>query len=246
MLKQIYRILFLSAGALLFMAITPSASAISSSPNYQINEDFVGPGGNLDASSPNYQLESGQSSVGNGGVGDSSSTNFAAQSGSTTTADPRLSCSLGTSSLNFGALSTAATVSGTATFSVLNYTSYGYVVNILGSPPSSGSHTLNGLNSNASSTVGTEQFGINLKANTTPSVGADPVQTPSGTFSFGAPSANYGTANSYRYVSGETIASSVKSSGQTDYTISYIINTATTTPGGTYSGSQTILCTGTY
>jgi hypothetical protein len=224
-----------------------SVNAQGASSNFRIDESFIGPGGNLESNSTNYQLDPGQSSVGNsGGVGESSSTNHTAQAGSTTTADPRLSCSVNTSSLNFGALSTSATVSSTATFSVLNYTSYGYNVSLIGSPPSNGSHALDALSSNSASIIGTEQFGLNLKDNATPNIGTEPVQVPSSTFSFGGPTSNYGTADSFRYVAGEAVATAPKSSGQTDYTVSYIINTAVTTPGGKYSGNQALLCTGTY
>lgn len=222
-------------------------AAQGSSSNFRIDESFVGPGGNLESNSSNFKLDPGQSSLGNsGGVGEGSSTNYTAQSGSTTTSDPRLSCGVNTSSLNFGALSNSATITSTATFSVLNYTSYGYNVTILGNSPNNGGHQIAAMSSNAASFIGSEQFGINLKDNSTPDIGAEPVQTPSGTFSFGVPTANYGTANSFRYVPGEAIATAPKSSGQTDYTVSYIINTAVTTPGGKYAGNQTLLCTGTY
>ena len=239
--------LIIVATFLVVMGLVGGADAATNSNNYRIDEDFIGPGGQLESNSANYKLDSGQSSAGNaGGVGESASTNFQTQSGSTTTSDPRLSCSLGSSSLNFGGLSTSVTATGTATFSVLNYTSYGYVVNILGTPPTNGSHTLSALASNAPSATGSEQFGINLRDNSTPNIGVDVVQVPSGTFSFGAPTTNYNIVNSFRYVNGESIASSVKTSGQTDYTMSYIINASTTTPGGAYMGNQTILCTGTF
>jgi hypothetical protein len=224
-----------------------SVNAQGASSNFRIDESFIGPGGNLESNSPNYQLDPGQSSVGNsGGVGESSSANHTVQAGSTTTSDPRLSCLVNTSSLNFGALSTGATVSSTATFSVLNYTSYGYNVSLIGSPPSNGSHDLNALATNSTSIIGTEQFGLNLKDNATPDIGTEPVQVPSSSFSYGGPTANYGITDSFRYVAGEAVATAPKSSGQTDYTISYIINTAVTTPGGKYSGNQALLCTGTY
>lgn len=225
---------------------SPQASAESASNNYRINESFIGPGGNLESGSANYQLETGQSSLGNTGVGESSSSQFSTQSGVTNTADPRLSCVVNSSALNFGALSHAATTTAMASFSVLNYTSYGYNVSILGTPPTNGGHTLNAMSSTAPSSVGTEQFGINLKDNATPDVGTEAVQVPSGTFSFGTAANNYDTPDQFRYVNGETIASAPKSSGQTDYTVSYIINASTTTPGGKYTGSQTLLCTGTY
>lgn len=223
------------------------AGAQGSSTNYRIDESFIGPGGNLESSSSSYSLDPGQESVGNaGGAGESSSTSYQAQSGASTTNDPRLICTVNSGNLDFGGLSTSVTVSAEATFSVLNYTAYGYNVTILGNPPNNGGHTLAALSSNAASMVGTEQFGINLKDNATPDIGAEAVQVPDGTFSFGAAATNYNTADSYRYVPGETIATAGQTSGQTDYTISYIINTATTTPGGSYSGSQALLCTGTY
>ena len=139
----------LFAACLILLSLA-GAGAQGSSNNFRIDESFVGPGGNLESNSSNYQLDPGQSSVGNsGGVGEGSSTNYNIQSGSTTTSDPRLSCAVNTSSLNFGALSNSATVSSTATFSVLNYTAYGYNVTILGNPPNNGSHTLAAMSSMA-------------------------------------------------------------------------------------------------
>lgn len=214
------------------------------SPTYKIEESYIGPGGAIESSSPNYQ---GSSTTGDIGTGESRSTNFRQQSGFNTTNDPRLSVVINTSSVNFGSLSTSVATTRTSTFSVLNYTSYGYSVYTVGSPPSNGSHTLTGINPTAASVVGTEQFGINLKANTSPTTfGANPVQVPSTDFSFGASSTNYNTANNYRYVAGEKIAEATETSGQTNYTISYIVNVATTTPGGQYSGAQGIVVVATY
>ena len=228
-----------------FMPVVRAQS--SQSPNYQIDESFIGPGGTLESGSTNFQTAPGGQSIGNtGGTGDSGSTNYQAQSGATTTSDPSLACITNTSSANFGTLSSSVVATATATFSVLNYTSYGYIVQVIGSVPSSGSHTLNNLSSNAASTPGTEQFGINLVDNSSPNIGADPAQIPNSNFSYGEAANNYDTPNSFRYVQGETIALAPKTSGQTDYTISYIINIANTTPGGEYSGSQVLVCTGTY
>lgn len=221
-----------------------AAAQSASSPNYQVDESFIGNGGAVDSSSANY---SATESVGDTAVGEGSSTNFQAQSGAQTTNEPRLAFTVGTSTLNFGALSTSATATATSTFSVLNYTSYGYVVQTLGTPPSSGAYTLAAMASTGPSVIGTEQYGINLVANTSPATfGANPSQVPSGTFSSGAAASGYSTTNNFRYVNGETIASASASSGQTDYTISYIINAATSTPGGTYTGTQSLICTGTY
>jgi hypothetical protein len=221
--------------------------AQGASNGYRIDESFIGPGGRLESGSTNFLLAPGQQSTGNIGVGESGSNNFGVQSGSTTTNDPSLACSVGASNINFGNFSTTVTSTATATFSVLNYTAYGYNVAIIGNTPSNGSHNLTGMNPTAASSTGTEQFGINLVANNAPTTfGANPVQVPDNTFSFGTASANYGTTDNYRYVPGETIATAPRSSGQTDYTISYVVNVSNLTPGGDYTGGQTLVCTGTY
>lgn len=215
-----------------------------SSTSYKINESYIGPGGSLNSSSPGYKESS---TVGDTATGNSSSSGYQTNSGGNTTSDPRLSMVVNTSSINFGGLSTAVAKTATSSFAVLNYTSSGYVVFTVGDPPSNGSHVLTGINPTAASQVGVEQFGINLQANTSPiSFGADPVQVPSGSFSFGAASSGYNSANTFRYVNGEGVAGSVKTSGETDYTISYIVNVATTTPGGSYTGGQALVVVGTY
>jgi hypothetical protein len=241
---------FLVALSLPF-AVRTLVGAQGASNNFRIDESFIGPGGNLDSSSTSFQLQSGQQSLGNIGVGSGASSSFQVQNGLITTPDPTLSCVINTASVPLGSFSTAVTASGTATFSVLNYTSYGYVVSVIGNPPSTSGHTLTNLGSNAGSSVNTEQFGINLTTNNVPTAspsvfGLDPVQQPDNSFSFGNIAANYDTSNSFRYNNGETIASATKSSGQTDYTISYIVNVSNSTPGGTYTGDQAIVCTGTY
>jgi hypothetical protein len=56
--------------------------------------------------------------------------------------------------------------------------------------------------------------------------------------------AGYNTCGLFKYVKGDTIASSSKSSGETDYTISYIFNISPTTPGGTYSMNHVLVAVG--
>jgi hypothetical protein len=227
------------------MSLLSAASAFAiSSTNYIIDEDFVGGGGTVDSSSPSY---SAQDSIGATAVGDSESANNRLQSGATTTDDPMLEFSVSTTSVSLGALMTSLTRTGTASFSVRNYTSSGYVVQVIGAPPSNGSHTLTNMASSAASSQGTEQFGINVVANTSPETfGSNPVQVPSADFSFGTAASGYDTANAFKYNSGDTIALATESSGQTDYTMAYITNISTATPGGNYTGTQTLVCTGTY
>jgi len=213
----------------------------SKSTNFTIDESVVGVGSMNIGSSANYQAVN---STGNIAIGNSASGNYQVEAGATTTPDPALSFIVNNGNINFGSFTPSAATVTTATFSVINYTSFGYVVQIVGNPPDNNGHTIPAMATTDSSHIGTEQFGINLVANTLPvSVGANP---DNGSFGFGVADANYGTSNQYRYVSGETIASAPKSSGRTDYTISYLINVAGLTPGGQYSSNQTIIITGTY
>lgn len=211
------------------------------SPNYKFDEPSVGTDGMFNSSSTSYQT---LQSTGSDVVGNSSSTNLQVEAGSTTTADPTLSFAVLTYNPAFGAFSPTVTSTTTSTFSVIDYTSYGYAVQIIGTPPTNGAHTITAMSATGASSIGTEQFGINLVANTSPATfGANP---NNGSFGFGTAAANYNTTNNYRYVSGETIASAPKSSGETIYTISYIVNVSSITPGGQYSSNQSIVCTGTY
>lgn len=231
-------------GVFVVLCLAPGPVFAVSSNSYQIQEDFVGGGGNARSTSNSYIS---QDAIGGAAAGDAAGTAYRTQSGTPTTPDPTLTMSVDTSSVNMGALSTSLTRTGTATFSVLNYTSYGYIVQTIGSPPNNGAYTLSGMASTAASAVGTEQFGINLKANTSPATfGAEAQQIPSNAFSFGTAATGYNTANQFKYVAGNTIASAPKSSGKTTYTISYIINMSNNTPGGSYSGKQTLVVTGTY
>lgn len=211
------------------------------SQNYILNESAIGTNEMQDSSSTSFQ---GSSSTGFFAIGDASSSNYQIGTGTKTTNDPTLSFSVNTANVIFNSFTpTAATVS-TATFSVKNYTSYGYAVQISGDPPSNNGHTLPAMDIVGSSEAGTEQFGINLVANTSPSsVGANP---DNGQFGFGSVTADYSTPNQFKYTDGDIIALAPKSSGETNYTITYLINVNPTTPGGQYVSSQTLIVTGTY
>ena len=144
--------------------------------------------------------------------------------------------------INLGDLATTSTGSGTTTFNVKSYLASGYNVYIDGTSPKSSSSgiPLTTMSTAATSQAGIEQFGINLRQNTSPAIGADVVQVPSNIFSFGAPTTAYGTVNNFKYVAGDVIARSTSSSGETDYTMSMIANIATTTRSGIYSGRLVI------
>lgn len=223
-----------------FGAVSVSAT-FPQSPNYRLDESTVGAGGVIQSNSTNYQSSTAASDI---AVGEAASANYQIHSGSKTTNDPTLSFAIETAAPSFGSFSPSSTAVSTATFSVTNYTSHGYVVQIAGTPPTNGSHTLPPMTTTEPAQAGIEQFGINLVANTLPtSFGSNPDH---GEFGVGSAAPNYGTPNEFRFVTGETIAVAPKSSGKTVYTLSYIANVDSLTPGGQYKSKQTIVVTGTY
>ena len=231
---------------LLFTLLAGSASAQYSSTNYQTNEVFFGSGGELSQTSPSY---SAQSSVGELGVGNSASTSYQVQAGFNTTQQPFLEFVVTGSNIDLGYLNTVTATTATGTFSVRAWNSGGYVVRTQSNPPlntAGSSHTMAAPSSATASAPGTEQFGINLVANSSPSVGADPAQVPNSTFSFGAAATGYNTTNLFKYVKGDTIAQSTKSTSITNYTISYIFNISTATPAGKYTFTHILVATATY
>lgn len=230
----------------------------SSSANYGINEDDITNGSGFGSASANYSelgIDDGGSSLGDSAVGNSASANYQSNSGFNTTAQPSLTFVINTTTVNLGTLSTSAKSTGTATFNVKDFSSYGYVVQVLGTAPTYGGHALTALTTDTASSAGTEQFGVNTVANSG-AIGADPVQVPASGFSYGVAgdgvTGTFGTTRPYtipdkwRFVSGETIASSPKTSGETDYTMTLMTNISALTPGGGYTGTLTLVATGTY
>jgi len=235
-----------SGQILLILLLTPSVvhAAQSSSSNYQVNEVFFGSGGELNACSSNYCSKQ---SAGETVVGGSSSANYQARGGFNTNRDPYIEFTVSNTNLNLGVLSKTSTATANATFSVKTYLAYGYSVVNSSDPPTYGSYIMKNLTIPTASTVGTEQFGINLAANTIPTTfGANATQNPSNTFSFGQVAASYSSPNYFLYNKGDTIAYSTSSSGFTDYTLSYIFNIGPGTPGGFFNFSHVIVATGTY
>src|SRR5579871_1176176 len=232
MAKKLPRMVF----PLIVLGLTlmpPLAMAQSSSPNYQVNEYIVGGGGELQLQSSHY---SARATAGELGVGNISSPNFQANAGFNTTDEPLLEVTVNGGTIDLGTLTKNTVSANTMTFSVRNYLSSGYLVQIGGTPPknNSGGHALNNMSSAAASSPGTEQFGVNLTTNnlTGPGAfGADPAQIPDSTFGFGAAASGYNTTNQFKYIQGATVAQSTKSSGTTLYTLSIIANISTVTPG---------------
>jgi len=130
----------------------------------------------------------------------------------------------------------------------------GYNITIAGPTLTSGSNTVPAMTVAAASTRGVRQFGLNLKANTsgasTPAIGTEVSLPANGTTLKGQAAAGYNTVDTFKFVSGDSVANSANGgAGPTDsqiYTSSYIVNVSGGQPTGTYVSTLTYVCTATF
>jgi hypothetical protein len=136
----------------------------------------------------------------------------------------------------------AASTSGTSVMAASTNGSSGYSITVSGTTLTCGTcvgtPTIPALAVQTASTTGTSQFGVNLKSNATPSVGAN--VTGSGS---GVPTTNYGTADQFRYVSGDSVSSASAATNANTFTVSYIVNVSGSQAAGPYSATFTYTAT---
>jgi hypothetical protein len=245
--------LLISGASVAMVHATCSPDVQTCSSGYGVNEVFFGSGGELNACSSGSTGYCSKQSAGELTVGNTKGTDYQAQAGFNTDRYPSLTFIVNAADIDLGKLTPGTTAYTTTTFSVKSYLSSGYVVQTMGNPPTNGGHQLAPITTAAASNPSTEQFGINLVKNQTTcptpapfNFGADPAQNPGTTFGFGYAAAGYNTCGKFQYNATDAIAASNSSSGETDYTISYIFNTTSITPGGTYTMNQTLVATATY
>ncbi|HEY4160634.1 MAG TPA: hypothetical protein VGM08_01075 [Candidatus Saccharimonadales bacterium] len=225
-----------------------AATQTSNSTHYSVTETQFGGGSVQKQCGTQYCAKS---SAGDTTVGSASSDNYSAQFGSNTTSEPLLEVVVTGGSQDMGVLDDTHTGTATEGIKVRNYLSNGYALYIAGAAPSQGSHQLNTPGTPTASAQGTEQFGINLADNGNPDIGANLLQVPSGSTSFGqvvssndtlagtnpnSDGAYFNISDLFMYKDGDVVAYSTRSSGETDYTMSMILNVSSVTPGGKYTG----------
>jgi hypothetical protein len=130
----------------------------------------------------------------------------------------------------------------------------GYAITVNGPTLTSGSNTISAMGSTAAGIRGVSQFGLNLKANTTATstaaVGIEAAPVANATNYRGQAAGNYDTVDSFKFVSGDTVANSANGgAGGSDaqiFTASYIVNVPGSQPAGTYTTTLTYICTPTF
>jgi hypothetical protein len=148
------------------------------------------------------------------------------------------------SSVSLGTFSSTATKTGTSVMAASTNSQSGYSITLTGTTLTSGSNTITAMGTQsangapAASSIGTSQFGLNLRSNTTPAVGADLSGAGIGTYG-----TNYGTSNSFRFFTGDSVATSASATDANAFTVSYIVNVAGGQPAGAYTANMTYICT---
>ncbi len=246
MILRAKKFAYIISVALLVIGTQQITYAQSSSTSYKVNESAFSSGSGIDSNSASYNA---RGSAGDLGVGESTSASYAAFAGPINPSEEYLEMVVNLATINLGTLTTSTTATGTATFYVRTYLNGGYSVQTVSNPPTNeAGFSLTGMAAGAS-TVGTEQFGINLVANTSPvSFGAVPVKQPSSVYANGIAAAGYNTANIFKYTKNDIIAQSGagRAWGETDYTISYITNVSYTTRAGVYSMAHELVAITTF
>lgn len=155
---------------------------------------------------------------------------------------PTFDCSSATGSyINLGALSASHSSQGSSQMLLATNAPDGYVIQVYGTTMTSGNNIIPSLSSNAGSRPGNAQFGLNLRANNVPPIGADPVGPGNG-----QAAAGYDTPNSFRFVSNDVVASSPISDDWRRYTASYLVNVPAGQPPGVYASTVNYVATGSF
>ncbi len=212
-----------------------------SSSSYKVEESAFTSGTGIDSNSASYNA---RGSAGDLGVGESSSASYAAFAGSINPSDEYLEMVVSNTTIDLGTLTTTSTGIGVGTFYVRTYMNGSYSIQTVSDPPTQeGGRQLAPMTSGGTSTQGTEQFGMNLVANTSPTngtypsgAGADPSLQPNSSYANGQAATGYNTPNTYKYNKGDIIAQSGagRAWGQTNYTVTYIENISNITYAGVY------------
>jgi hypothetical protein len=157
--------------------------------------------------------------------------------------------------VDLGTFTPTGTNTGVSLMSASTNAGSGYAITVSGTTLTSGANTVapmgtqtansTGCAPSCTSTTGTSQFGTNVRANgPSPAVGSD--VTPTGAGYSGAGSGGYNTPNSFRYFSGDVVATSSTVSNAQMYTNSYIVNVNGSQAAGLYTATLTYICTATF
>lgn len=141
---------------------------------------------------------------------------------------------------DMGDLSATDTLTAQSQMAVGTNASAGFVITANGTTMSAGTNTIQALAAPTVSVPGSNQFGLNLVENTTPTVGKD----PEGDWANAVAAPNYGQSNKYMFRSGDVVASSPNVSLMKKFTVSYIVNANKDLKAGVYTTTINFIASG--
>jgi hypothetical protein len=139
-------------------------------------------------------------------------------------------------SLELGILTPQDSSTATSQYAASTNSSSGYGVFLLGNTMTSGNNVIQPLSSTSASHPGTDEFGINLRKNTNPSVGVDPLGDGTA-----EPYDGYNNPNLFSFVPGSMLSGSTESTDYNLMTVSYLTNVSSSQPPGVYNTTITYL-----
>ena len=134
--------------------------------------------------------------------------------------------------IDLGEFNKTGTVGATSQMVAATNADFGYNITVSGNSPTSGNNVIPGFNLPSSPTPGSSKFGINLKGNSNPSIGGD----VSGG-GIAQPTGGYEIPNKYKFVSGDTVATTADVSLENKFTVSYIVNVSPDQKPGIYTAT---------
>lgn len=143
--------------------------------------------------------------------------------------------------IDLGQLLSTRTSSGQSQMVVATNAQNGYSIEATGATLTSGNNTIPPLSADSPPQVGVSQFGINLRANSNPTVGADPYGPGNG-----QPTPNYNRPNLYRYINGDVVATNSSVEDGRKFTVSYVTDISKSQPPGIYASTFTYVAMGNF
>lgn len=141
---------------------------------------------------------------------------------------------------DMGNLSDTTTLTAQSQMSVGTNASGGFAITANGTPLAAGTNVIDNIPTPTNSTVGKNQFGINLVENNQLNLGHD----PEGTWANAVASSNYSQPNKFMYVPGDVIAYSPNVSLMKRFTVSYIVNVNPQLRAGVYATTINYIASG--
>lgn len=140
-------------------------------------------------------------------------------------------------SLSLGELSSSTARHATSQMAAATNDPSGYSISLSGLTMTSGNNVIPGLANPTASIPGTSQFGVNLRANTSPPVGSNRSGVGTGT-----PAPDFNIANRFVFKNGLMVSSPLSSDFNV-FTVSYIVNISGSQPPGIYVSTITYIAT---